>query len=147
MNALDFLQAELDYAERQLARVRRIRAKRQADLEATGLDELAVYEQLAATKVHRQLQRDEAFYQQMWLRLSRPLERLSKTKPEPEPEPTFDQAYAGILAAQNLTAQNLTAQKPQPYRKPPTPGPNQKCPCHSGIKYKKCCGHPLRQAA
>jgi uncharacterized protein YecA (UPF0149 family) len=122
MNAREFLQTELDYAERHLARIRRLQTQKQHDLEAQGLDEVAVYEQLAASKAHRQLQRDEAFYQQMWLRLHRHLERL-------QPAP----------AGEHKT--------PITFRKPATPTRNQMCPCGSGVKYKRCCGNPLRQTA
>ena len=47
MYALEFLQAERTHAGRHLARVRRIPAQMVANLAATGLDELAVYEKLA----------------------------------------------------------------------------------------------------
>jgi len=147
MQPIEFLQAELDHAQRQLARLRRIAAAMQANLEAAGLDELAVYEKLANHKAYRQLQRDQNVFHQLWLRLYRQLLRL----PPPQPPHTntstntstnpvipFDQAYADILNA---------PPKPAPYRKPPTPGPNQKCLCGSGLKYKRCCGNPLRRAA
>ena len=29
--------------------------------------------------------------------------------------------------------------KPKPIKTPPRPGRNQKCPCLSGLKFKKCC--------
>ncbi|MGA2133406.1 MAG: SEC-C metal-binding domain-containing protein [Bryobacteraceae bacterium] len=44
-----------------------------------------------------------------------------------------------------LVAPHNSAQPPQPeptqipYRKPPTPGRNDLCPCGSGIKFKHCC--------
>jgi uncharacterized protein YchJ len=141
MQAQEFLEAELQHAERQLVRVRRIAALMQADLEAAGLDEVAVYEKLAAHKAYRQLQRDEVTYQQVWLRVHRHLTRLA---PPAQPKQTenaipFDQAMAAL--------RHVAESKPQPYRKPPTPGPNQPCLCGSGVKYKKCCGNPLRQAA
>lgn len=119
-NPIEFLTAELAHAERHLARVRRIAAQMETELTAQGLSEIEVYEKLAISKAHRQLQRDEVFFQQMWLRLHRHLSRLPQPKTPTQP----------------------TA---EPYRKPPSPGPNQPCSCGSGIKFKKCCGNPLRQ--
>lgn len=88
MTSREFLNAEIGHAERHLARTRRLQAKMQAGLEGAGLDEVAVYEKLAAHKAYRQLQRDESFYQQMWLRLNRHLERYSA---EPKAAPArFD---------------------------------------------------------
>ena len=145
MHAQEFLQAELEHAERHLARVRRIAAQMQANLAATGLDELAVYEKLATHKAYRQLQRDEVTYQQVWLRVHRHLERLTRTSPAPTPtQPTenaipIEQALAALRHVANA--------KQEPYRKPPTPGPNAPCSCGSGVKFKRCCGNPLRQAA
>lgn len=142
MQAQEFLAAELQHAERQLARVRRIAARMQADLAAAGLDEVAVYEKLAVHKAYRQLQRDEVTYQQVWLRVHRHLQRLAPAvEPNKPPENAipFEQAMAAL--------QHVASAKQQPYRKPPTPGPNQPCSCGSGIKYKRCCGNPLRQAA
>jgi hypothetical protein len=136
MNAHEFLTAELAHAERHLARLRRIAHQLQADLEAAGLSEVAVYEKLATHKAYRQLQRDQVAYQQLWLRVHRHLLRLPVTNANTAPITTPPPEQA------------LTAwPKPQPYRKPPTPGPNEKCSCGSNIKYKKCCGSPLRRAA
>lgn len=133
MSPLEFLQAELEHAGRHLARIRRIQAQKQAALEAQGLDEVAVYDHLAIHKAHRQLQRDEAFYQQMWLRLHRHLARLQPAAATENVVP-FDKAVAGLPAVAAAAA------KPQPLR-------NQPCPCGSTLKYKRCCGNPLRQAA
>lgn len=33
------------------------------------------------------------------------------------------------------------------FRRLPTPGRNQPCPCKSGLKYKKCCGNPSLSAS
>ena len=35
--------------------------------------------------------------------------------------------------------QRVLVRKPVPIRTPDRPGRNQKCPCLSGLKYKKCC--------
>jgi uncharacterized protein YecA (UPF0149 family) len=121
MHTLDFLNAELQHAERHLARIRRIQARMQQDLEQAGLDEVKAYEHLATSKAYRQLQRDESFYKQMWLRISRHLERY-RAKAQPQP---------------------IAAPAPQPVRKPPTL--NQPCPCGSTLKYKRCCGNPHRR--
>jgi transposase-like protein len=43
-----------------------------------------------------------------------------------------------------------TVHKPQPIRVAPQPGRNAQCPCHSGLKYKRCCANKLpaqREAA
>jgi retron-type reverse transcriptase len=141
MRTLEFLNTELAHAERHLARVRRLQAQMQTNLESAGLDEITVYERLAANKAHRQLQRDESFYQQMWLRLSRNLSRYEKQSGKPN-EAQNEQPIDDLL--NELTIQAL---KPQPYRKPFTPGPNEKCLCGSNLKYKRCCGNPLKQAA
>jgi hypothetical protein len=134
MRTLDFLNAELQHAERHLARIRRIQAKIQQDLEDSGLDEVKAYEHLATSKAYRQLQRDESFYQQMWLRISRHLERhQAKVDVAPQSKPTAEPAAASTGAAA------------QPIRKSPTPLRNQPCPCGSTFKYKRCCGNPLRQ--
>ena len=100
-------------------------------------DEL-LHEKLAASKAYRQLQRDEITFQQMWLRVHRHLLRLPLQPSEERP--------AGI-AIDELMATLRPVPANVPYRKPPTPGPNQPCSCGSNIKYKKCCGNPLRQAA
>lgn len=39
-----------------------------------------------------------------------------------------------------LSAQESILEKPQPVRAAPRPGRNDPCPCHSGKKYKRCCG-------
>ena len=135
MQAKEFLTAELAHAERQLTRVRRIAAQMRAQLETQGLSEVEVYEKLAANKAHRQSQKDEATFQQAWLRVHRALARLPQTAPPPTP------VDAEIEALERET-QHFA--KPLPFRKPPTPGPNQPCLCGSNIKYKKCCGNPLR---
>ena len=142
MHAHEFLTAELAHAERQLARLRRIASTMQADLAAQGLDEVAVYEKLALSRAYRQLERDQFTYQQVWLRVHRHLTRLVPLANSPVAEP------AGIPINELMASlrPSLSA-KPEPYRKPPTPGPNQKCLCGSNNKYKKCCGNPLRQAA
>ena len=141
MHAQEFLTAELAHAERQLARVRRIAAQMQATLEATGLDEVAIYEKLAASKAYRQLQRDEVTYQQVWLRVHRHLSRLA-----PPVEPPSKPAEDAIPFEQAMAAlRHVAAAKQEPYRKPPSPSPNQPCSCGSRLKYKKCCGNPLRQ--
>jgi uncharacterized protein YecA (UPF0149 family) len=150
MQPLEFLQAELDHAERQLARVRRIQTQMQAGLEATGLDEVTVYEKLAAHKAYRQLQRDEITFQQVWLRVHRHRERLerlertvAKTKPAEDSIP-----YDMAMKALHHVAAAAAPKPPQtPYRKPVTPTRNAPCSCGSGVKYKRCCGNPLRQAA
>jgi uncharacterized protein YchJ len=130
MHTLDFLASELAHAERHLTRIRRIQAQMQSSLEAAGLDEVTVYERLIANKAHRQLQRDEAFYQQMCLRLQRHLSRQSLQTERPTLVPRE--------AAKPATA---TA---QPRVTPPTR--NQPCPCGSTLKFKRCCGNPLRAA-
>ena len=145
MTPLHFLKAELEHAQHHLARVRRIQAQMQQHLEAAGLDEVTVYQRLVTNPAHRQLQRDELFYQQMWLRIHRQLERHPASLPQtqaatvPTPEST---TFEDALAARHAAAP-ATAPKPIPFRKPPTPGPNQLCLCGSNIKYKKCCGNPL----
>ena len=145
-NAEQFLAAELAHAERQLARVRRLAAQLEQQLAAQGLSELDAYEKLAQSKTYRQLQRDEIVFQQMWLRAHRHLSRL----PQPA-EPTTSTTAATRSAHHDLeqTLQDLEREihqhKPTPIRKPPTPGPNQPCSCGSNMKYKKCCGNPLRQ--
>lgn len=156
-NAEQFLTAELAHAERQLARVRRIAAQLEQQLAAQGLSELDVYEKLAQSKSYRQLQRDEIVFQQMWLRVHRHLCRLPQPAAEPSTTTTAANRYANLAPAVCLaphpdleqTIQDLEREiyqhKPQPIRKPPTPGPNQPCACGSNIKYKKCCGNPLRQ--
>jgi uncharacterized protein YecA (UPF0149 family) len=135
MHTQEFLQAERDHAERHLTRLRRIATAMRAQLEQAGLDEVAVYERLITNKAHRQLQRDEAFYQQMWLRINRHLEKL---------EPPKKDKTTHFTATPAPPPQEV---KLVPYRKPFTPGPNQKCLCGSNLKYKRCCGNPLRQAA
>jgi SEC-C motif len=129
-NPIEFLTAELAHAERHLARVRRIAAQMETELTAQGLSEIEVYEKLALSKAYRQLQRDEVFFQQMWLRIHRHLSRLPQ--PKAEPKPTLDETLAQL-------------ERDLAYRKLPTPDPNQPCACGSNIKYKKCCGNPLRQ--
>jgi preprotein translocase subunit SecA len=52
------------------------------------------------------------------------------------------------LAGQNSAAQtpdrdSAQRPKPKPIRVGPKVGPNEKCPCGSGKKYKKCCGAQL----
>ena len=137
MNAIQFLNDELAHAERQLTRVRRIAAQLEQKLAAQGFSEVEVYEKLAQSKSYRQLQRDEVVFQQMWLRVHRYLGRL--------PQPSVPAAHDDL----ELTLQDLEREihqhKPVPYRKPPAPSPNQPCSCGSNIKYKKCCGNPLRQ--
>jgi retron-type reverse transcriptase len=145
MKPLDFLQSELAHAERHLIRIRRIQAQMQTNLEAAGLDEVTVYERLAANKAHRQLQRDESFYQQMWLRLSRNLSRYEKQSEKRNDKPSEAQNEQPIDDL--LNELTIKALKPQPYRKPFTPGPNEKCLCGSGLKYKRCCGSVLRSTS
>jgi hypothetical protein len=140
MRTLEFLTAERDHAERHLARVRRIQATLQQNLESAGLDEVTVYERLIASKAYRQLQRDEAFYQQMWLRISRQLDK--------HPIAKIDEEIASIERDQQARAQHAQSFKPQTVRyTTPPPGRNQVCPCGSNLKYKRCCGNPLKQAA
>ena len=62
MDAHDFLTAELAHAERQLARLRHIESKMEENLLAQGLDEVTVYEKLAASRAYRHLQRDQVTY-------------------------------------------------------------------------------------
>jgi uncharacterized protein YecA (UPF0149 family) len=141
MRTLEFLTAGRERAERQLQRVRRLQEKMRTDLEQTGLDEVAVYERLAAQKAHRQLQRDEAFYQQMWLRINR---HLLRHQPKADAGNTTPVDIA--TKALNLVAQQALRHKPQTVRyTTPPPGRNQLCPCGSLIKYKRCCGDPLKQ--
>jgi uncharacterized protein YecA (UPF0149 family) len=143
MKPLDFLNAELDHAQRHLARIRRIQTKMLSDLEQTGLDEVTVYERLIATKAYRQLQRDESFYQRMWLRLSRELAKLSQTPPQTK-SPLDEQ----LGEYQASLARTSTKPKPQTVRyETPKPGRNEPCPCGSTLKYKRCCGNSLPQAA
>jgi uncharacterized protein YecA (UPF0149 family) len=123
----EFLLSEPAHAERHLARIRRIQAQRLHELEAAGRDEATVYERLTANKAYRQLQRDEVFYQQMWLRLHRHLQRIPAT-----------------ANATPIDAATNTSAKPEPFRKPPTPTRNQPGPCGSTFKYKRCCGNPLK---
>jgi uncharacterized protein YchJ len=140
MKPLDFLQSEIAHAERHLARIRRIQAQMQTNLEQAGLDEVTVYERLAANKAHRQLQRDESFYQQMWLRLNRHLERH-----QPKADAASIPVDMATKALNFVAEQARQSAKPQPYRKPFTPGPNEKCLCGSNLKYKRCCGSLLKQ--
>lgn len=142
MNAHHFLTAELEHAERHLARVRRIAASMQDDLIAQGLDEVAVYEKLHASRAYRQLERDQVTYQQVWLRVHRHLTRYA-----PSPESAEPAESPGIPFDELMQAMRASPPATAPYRKPPTPGPNQKCLCGSNVKYKKCCGNPLRSAA
>lgn len=141
MPATQFLTAELDHAERQLSRVRRLASALEQQLAAQGFSELEVYEKLAQSKTYRQLQRDEVVFQQMWLRVHRHLGRLpAPAVASPAPAPSMD-----VEALLQSLEQEAALAKPVPYRKPPTPGPNQPCSCGSRLKYKKCCGNPLRQ--
>jgi hypothetical protein len=135
MHTQEFLQAERDHAERHLTRIRRIQTQMRTNLEAAGLDEVTVYERLIASKAHRQLQRDENFYQQMWIRINRHLEKLAP----PQKGETIHFTATPTPPAQEV--------KLVPYRKPFTPGPNEKCLCGSNLKYKRCCGNPLRETA
>ena len=130
-HAKQFLTDELAHAERQLARVRRIAAQLEQQLTAQGLSEVEAYLKLAESKAYRQLQRDEITFHQMWLRVYRQLDRL------PAQPSSVDQTIAEL-------EREIYQHKPQPFRKPPTPGPNQPCSCGSGTKYKRCCGNPLR---
>lgn len=134
MEATQFLNDELGHAERQLARVRRIAAQMEQQLLDQGISEVEGCEKLAQSKAYRQLRRDEVVFHQMWLRTHRHLQRLTPEPAVPQPSPV-----------DVLLAELERSPKPQPYRKPPTPGPNQPCSCGSNIKYKKCCGNPLRQ--
>ena len=148
MEPKEFLTAELAHAERQLARVRRIAARMEDHHASQGLDEVAVYEKLNASRAYRQLLRDQVTFQQVWLRVHRHLERLpsqpeSNAAQQAEGIP-FEQAFAAAHAAVLAAA---PAAPGAPYRKPPTPGPNQKCLCGSNMKYKKCCGNPILRAA
>ena len=139
LNAHEFLTAELHHAERQLARLRRIASCMEDGLTAQGLDEVAVYEKLAVSQAYRQLQRDQVTYQQVWLRVHRHLSRLASPAEPPQP--------AGIPIGELMASLRPSPSAHQPYRKPPTPGPNQRCLCGSNIKYKKCCGNPLARDA
>lgn len=49
---------------------------------------------------------------------------------------------AAMLAAMN--EQRLLDLRPEPARRATSAGRNDLCPCGSGLKYKKCCGHPER---
>jgi uncharacterized protein YecA (UPF0149 family) len=139
MRTRDFLTSERDHAQRHLARIRRIQESMRTSLEAAALDELTVYERLIANKAYRQLQRDEAFYQQMWLRLSRHLDKL--------PNPVL-QKIDDELDSIERDRQAHQAARPQTVRyATPPPTRNQACPCGSSLKYKRCCGNPLKQAA
>lgn len=156
-HAEQFLNAELAHAAAQLARVRRIAAALEHQLAAQGFSEVEVYEELALSKAYRQLERDEVVFHQMWLRTHRHLLRLPHQSADPaataRPDPGVSRGAPTTNAHNNIeqTRQDLEREihqhKPQPYRKPPTPSPNQPCSCGSNIKFKKCCGNPLRQMA
>jgi uncharacterized protein YecA (UPF0149 family) len=146
MNACEFLTAELDHAARQLARVRRIAGEMESQLATLGLDEVAVYEKLAASKAYRQLRRDEVTFLQMWLRVERRFERIPAPQPQNECPDIGNHSEKEIAAIEKEVAANLARTKIIPYRKPPTPGRNEKCPCGSNLKFKRCCGNPVRPA-
>jgi len=137
-----FLQDEMHHAQRHLTRLRRLQDNMRAAAQL-GDDELAAYERLANNKAYRQLQRDELTYHQMWLRAHRALTQLeSREANEGIP---LEKAVAAVNA---VAAQAANHAKPIPFRKPSgAPTRNQACPCGSGVKYKRCCGHPLRATA
>ena len=156
MHAALFLNDELAHAERQLNRVRRIAAQLDQQLLDQGLSESDAYAKLAGSKVYRQLQRDEIVFHQMWLRTHRHLARLPQppsaettnpTNSPSRPAPGVSRGAPVDTIEQILQDLERDQHKPQPIRKPPTPGPNQPCHCGSNLKYKKCCGNPLRQHA
>lgn len=143
-NAEQFLNAELAHAEVELTRLRRIAAQFEDQLAAQGLSEIEVYEKLALSKPYRQIQRDQVVFQQMWLRVHRHL--TTTTRCENRPAPGVSQgAHHDLEQTLQDLEREVAQNKPTPFRKPLTPSPNQPCSCGSNIKYKKCCGHPLRQ--
>jgi preprotein translocase subunit SecA len=54
--------------------------------------------------------------------------------------PADDNAQAGEASTVRRERARGAAPKPQPVRAEKKVGPNEKCPCGSGKKYKKCCG-------
>ncbi len=61
---------------------------------------------------------------------------VALTAPPPAPEP--------IHLVHNIEIQNPAQSCTMPpTRKAPAPGRNAACPCHSGLKFKRCCGSPL----
>ncbi len=50
------------------------------------------------------------------------------------------QRYAGLGRSILVALQEIAAQPPQPDEAPQKIGQNELCPCHSGQKFKRCCG-------
>jgi SEC-C motif/Helix-turn-helix domain len=66
-----------------------------------------------------------------------PKDELASFIPPPETTPG-DEVFSTREAAKTfVAAQNCT--KPLPVRVTPKPGRNERCPCKSGLKFKRCC--------
>lgn len=122
------LVGELRYIETELSRCRRAQNILLDQLIEQGHSEMEAIALRAASKEYRALRRDENLYQQMWLRLTRRVEKI----------PFVESTGAKVVYTQTPVSRDAAPR-------------NAQCPCGSGLKYKRCClgkpAGPIPQAA
>ena len=142
--------AELDRAAALLARTR-------AFLAQFPTESLEDYERAQQMPSYRALRRDEREFQALWLRLHARLLQLHKydhrqvqtdlQRIDSERSAALRDLELDLRERQQEIRERRAAASPPPVRQVigSAPGRNEPCPCGSQLKYKRCCGDPLRQ--
>lgn len=140
--------AELDRAAALLARTRTLLAQ-------FPTESLADYERAQQMPSYRALRRDEREFQALWLRLHSRILQLHKhdhrqvqtdlRRIDSERSAALRDLELDLRERQHEARERRAAANP-PVRQVigSAPGRNEPCPCGSQLKYKRCCGDPLR---